>query len=85
MAPLESYSEGAHFVFAPTFDDASLAFTNLVSSLGPPRNRPVVYKFIKKLEDVLDIVLPPSLPRKATRLLSKEGLIDQFTTLWPYH
>lgn len=68
---------------APPFDASSLAFTSLISSFFPPCNRPFVSKFIKKLKDIPEIVLPPSFPRKADILISEKGLVRQFTSLFP--
>lgn len=51
--------------------------------MGPAKNRPSVTKFIKILEYILGISLPPTLPRKATLSLAERGLVGQFTGLWP--
>lgn len=58
-----------------------VAFASLLTSLGRPRSRPSISKFVKKLEDIPKIILPPSLPRCAVLSLSKRGLVGQFTRL----
>jgi len=59
------------------------AFASLIAENGAPRNRPSVNKFVKKLESIPEISLPPSLPRRAAISLAKRGVVGQFTGLWP--
>jgi hypothetical protein len=59
------------------------AFSALVSSLPPQRNRPAVTKFVKKLDGLQEVALPPTAPRLAALALAERGLIGQFTGLWP--
>ena len=63
-------------------DDSLASFTSLISSLGPQRTRPATTKFVKKLESIPEISLPPSVPRKATISITEKGLDGQFTGLW---
>jgi len=42
-------------------EDFASDFASLISSLGPPLSTASVSKFVKKLEDTLEIILPPSL------------------------
>jgi len=58
-------------------------FTSLISENATIRNKTIASKFVKKLADIPEISLPPSLPRKATISLVERGLVGQFTTLWP--
>lgn len=51
--------------------------------MGPTKNRPSVTKFVKKLEDIPEISLPPALPRRAALSLAERGLVGQFKGLWP--
>jgi len=39
-------------------------------AMGPAKNRPSVTKFVKRLENILGISLPPALPRKAALSLA---------------
>lgn len=59
------------------------SFTSLISAMGLAKNRPSVTKFVKRLEDILEISLPPTLPRKAALSLAERGLVGQFNGLWP--
>ena len=72
MAPLEDPLEGV---------DTKQAFSNLVNSLPAQRPHPTVSKFVKKLDSLQEVLLPPSLPRLAALSLAKRGLIGQFTGL----
>jgi len=51
--------------------------------MGPTKIQSLVIKFVKRLEDILEISLPPALPRKAELSLAERGLVGQFTGLWP--
>jgi len=63
--------------------NAADAFSALVKSLQPQRTRPVLSKFVKKLDGLQEVVLPPSIPRMAALSLAEWGLIGQFSGLWP--
>lgn len=58
-------------------------FSALIKSLPAQRARPSVSKFVKKIEGLQEVSLPPSLPRKAALALVEKGLIRKFTGLWP--
>lgn len=86
MAPLD----GAHPPPSALSDEleesasvSTSASTSLISSLGPPLSRHVISKFVKKLNDIPKIVLPPTLPCRAALSLYKSGLGWKFTSLWP--
>lgn len=51
--------------------------------MGPTKNKPSATKFIKWMEDIPEILLPPAFPRRATLSLAEHGLEGQFTGLWP--
>ena len=59
------------------------AFASLISAMGLAKYRPSITKFVKRLEDIPEISLPPTLPRRAALALAKGGLVGQFTGLWP--
>jgi len=59
------------------------AFSNLVKSLPPQRPRPTTTNFVKKLDVLQEVHLPPTIPRMAAISLAEKGLIGQFTGLWP--
>jgi len=59
------------------------AFSILVKSLPPQRPRPAATKFVKKLDVLQEVQLPPTIPRMATISLAEKGLIGKFTGLWP--
>jgi len=58
-------------------------FASLYSEATDTRTRPSVSKFIKKLDEIPEVNLPPSLPRKSAITLAERGLVGQFTGLWP--
>lgn len=60
-----------------------LAFSALVNSLPPQRTRPAISKFVKKIEGLQEVSLPPALPRMAALALAEKGLTGKFTGLWP--
>jgi len=62
---------------------AADAFRRLVSSGGKRPFQPVVPKFIKKLEEIPEIVLPEDHPVKTALALAERGLVGQFMGLWP--
>jgi len=63
--------------------DMQKDFSNLVKSLPPQRSRPTATKFVKKLDVLQEVQLPPTIPRMAAISLAEKGLIGQFTGLWP--
>lgn len=67
---------------APQPDQAQ-DFSALISSLDPPRPRPTISKFVKKLDCISEVSLPMTIPRMDSLSLDEKGLIRQFTGLWP--
>lgn len=63
--------------------DHALAFSALIKSLNPPREMPAISKFIKNLDGIQEVSLPPTIPRMDSLSLAKKGLIGQFNGLWP--
>ena len=59
------------------------AFQRLLASRGKKSSGPVILKFIKKLEEILEIALPKEKPMKIALALAKRGLVGQFMGLWP--
>lgn len=51
--------------------------------MDPIKNRASISKFVKRMEEIPEISLPPALPRKAALSLAERGLVGQFTGLWP--
>ena len=51
------------------------AFRRLVNSSGKKSVVPVIPKFIKKLEDIPEIVLPEERPMQITLALAQRGLV----------
>jgi len=72
MAPSDPPLEGV---------DSQKAFSKLVKSLPPQRRRPALTRFVKKLDVLQEVQLPPVLPRMAALSLVEKGLIGQFTGL----
>jgi len=58
-------------------------FASLIPDNASSRSRPSVSKFVKKLDQIPEVSLPPSLPRKSVITLAERGLVGQFTGLWP--
>jgi len=58
------------------------AFSNLLKSL-PKKKTPEVSKFMKRLDDIPEISLPPEKPIQVALSLSERALVGQFTGLWP--
>jgi hypothetical protein len=69
----------------PFQDQADLekAFASLIPENITERIRPSASKFIKKLDEIPEVSLPPALPRRAAVALAERGLVGQFTGLWP--
>lgn len=64
-------------------DEQITIFSSLISENGATRIKPTTTKFVKKLTNILEISLPPSIPWKAAISLVERGLVGQFTGLWP--
>lgn len=67
----------------PDLEDYEKLFASLILENASTRIRPSVTKFVKKLDEIPEVSLPPSLPRKAAIALAERGLVGQFTGLWP--
>jgi len=67
----------------PDPEDYEKLFTSLIPDNASARIRPSATKFVKKLDEILEVSLPPSLPRKSAIALAERGLVGQFTGLWP--
>ena len=65
----------------PPSSDA-VAFLKLLASL-PKKKAPEVAKFVKQLEDIPEISLPPEGPIQVALSLAKCALVGQFIGLWP--
>ena len=59
------------------------AFASLISVMILAKSRPSVSKIVKIMEEIPEISLPPAFPRKATLSNAEQGLVGQFTGLWP--
>lgn len=59
------------------------AFSSFFSSLGPSRPRPSISKFMKKIYEILEINLRPSIPPRASLSLFERGLVGRFNGLFP--
>ena len=62
--------------------DASAAFFSLIASL-PKKKKSDASKFVKKLDDVPEVILPPEGPIQVALSLADRALVGQFTGLWP--
>lgn len=51
-------------------EETANAFASLISAIGPPKTRPSISKFVKKLDNIPEISLPLSLPRCAALSLA---------------
>ena len=67
----------------PASENPEEIFASLLSEPSDARPRPSLTKFIKKLDEIPEVSLPPSLPRKSAIALSERGLVGQFNGLWP--
>lgn len=77
MAPPESIPK-----MADPLDHAS-AFTTLIASLDPPHPQLATSKFVKKLDGIQEVSLPPAIPQMEALSLAEKGLVGQFTGVWP--
>jgi len=70
---------------SPSLDlqDLEKSFASLIPENASEKIRPSVSKFVKKLNEIPEVSLPPALPRRAAVALSERGLVGQFTGLWP--
>ena len=66
----------------PPSSPAVDAFNQLLDGF-PQKKKSGASKFVKKLEDILEISLPPETPIQVALSLADRGLIGQFTGLWP--
>ena len=67
----------------PPLKTVKEAFRRLVNSRGKKMAPPVIPKFIKKLEEILEIVLAEENPMKIALALAQRGLVGQFMGLCP--
>jgi len=51
------------------------ALASLIFAISPTKNKPSVTKFVKRLEDIPEISLPPAPPRRAALSLAEGGLV----------
>ena len=58
-------------------------FRRLLSVAGKKLVAPQIPKFIKKLDEIPEIVLPEEKPIKIALALAERGLFGQFMGLWP--
>lgn len=49
----------------------------------PAKKKMIALKFVKKLENISKVSLPPEGPIKVALSLAKRALVGQFTGLWP--
>jgi len=64
-------------------EDLEKLFASLTKDNHSEKIRPAASKFIKKLDEIPEVPLPPALPRRAAVALAERGLVGQFTGLWP--
>ena len=64
---------------APHLDE----FDRLISSYNKRSSKSEPPKFVKRLEDVLEVALPPEETIRVALSLADRALIGQFTGLWP--
>ena len=62
---------------------ADEAFRRLIRSSRKKPGAPSIPKFIKKLDEIPEIVLPAEQPIKIALALAERGLVGQFMGLWP--
>jgi len=56
-------------------DGTTKTFASLISIIDPTKNNPLVTKLVKRLEDIPEISLPPTLRHRAALSLAKRGLV----------
>ena len=62
----------------PSPPDASAAFSSLIASL-PKRKKTDFSKFVKKLDDVPEVTLPPEGPIQVALSLADRALVGRFS------
>lgn len=62
--------------------DTEAAFSSLLALL-PKKKKSEATKFVKKLDDVPEVNLPPEGPIQVALSLADRALVGQFTGLWP--
>ena len=67
----------------PIYLEDSVAFNNLIAGKSMKLGSALVPKFVKKLDEVPIIELPPQHPIHIAVSLADRALVDQFTGLWP--
>lgn len=67
---------------SPSPTSAAKAFRSLLASL-PKKKATKAAKFVKRLEDIPEITLPPKGPIKVALSLADRAVVGQFTGLWP--
>ena len=61
---------------------AAKAFSRLLAGL-PQKKKSEAAKFVKRLDDIPEISLPPETPIQVSLSLAERALVGQFTGLWP--
>jgi len=56
-------------------EDLEKSFASLIPKNAARKIRPTASKFIKKLDEIPEVSLPPSLPRRAVVALAERGLV----------
>jgi hypothetical protein len=59
-----------------------VAFSVLINSL-PKKKKKECSKFVKRLEEMSEVSLPPDIPIQIALSMSEHVLVGQFTGLWP--
>jgi hypothetical protein len=62
--------------------DVEAAFSSLLASF-PKKKKHEASKFVKNLDDVPEVNLPPEGPIQVALSLVDQALVGQFTGLWP--
>eukprot|EP00253_Pinus_taeda_P011388 PITA_11388 len=78
---------GPALIEAPTLPQAGLpsaaeAFSRLLAD-SLQKKKSEASKFVKRLDDILEISLPPETPIQVALSLAERALVGQFTGLWP--
>jgi len=66
----------------PPLRSPTEAFSQLLAGL-PKKRTSDAAKFVKKIDEILVISLPPETPIQVALSLAERALIGQFTGLWP--
>jgi hypothetical protein len=59
-----------------------VAFSSLINSL-PKKKKAECSKFVKRVEEMSEVSLPPDIPIQVALSMSEHVLVGQFTGLWP--